>query len=180
MSELVRISNRGHFRRPLLWGGLAIFLGALLALMSWLNVFDALGSTAVAQVGSAVLTFLGIGIIFYALVRHVLWVEFGQQIRVGRALRERLIEWSDVASVALEEERVDVRPLEPLANLPRALGVPGVGTVARLTGVTDKALASAGPRSYSGNAPVVKQSMLVRTRHECRGGPYVVRLGNAR
>jgi hypothetical protein len=137
MSELVRISNRRHFRRPLLWGALAIVLGALLALMSWFNVFDALGSTAVAQVGSAVLTLLGIGIISYALTRHVLWVEFGQQIRVRRALWERVIEWSDVGSVALEEERVDVRPLEPLANLPGALGVPGVGTMARLAGVTD-------------------------------------------
>jgi hypothetical protein len=54
MSEPVRTSNRRHFRRPLLCGGLAIFLGALLALMSWVNVFDALGSTAVAQVGSGV------------------------------------------------------------------------------------------------------------------------------
>jgi hypothetical protein len=120
-----------------LWGGLAIFLGALLALTSWLHVFDALGSTGVAQVGSAVLAFLGVGVIGNALARHVLWVEFGQQIRVRRALRERVIEWSDVASVAFEEERADVRPLEPLANLPGAFGVPGVGAAARLAGVTD-------------------------------------------
>jgi len=38
-----------------LWGELAIVVGAFLALMSWLNVFDVLGSTAVAHVGSAFL-----------------------------------------------------------------------------------------------------------------------------
>src|SRR5262249_17056511 len=103
------------------------------------NVFDALGSTAIAQVGSAVLAPLGIGIIFYALARHILWVEFGQRIRVRRALGERVIEWNEVASLALEEEKVDVKPLEPLANLPGALGVPGVGAVAKLAGVTDLA-----------------------------------------
>jgi hypothetical protein len=120
-----------------LCGGLLLFLGVLLALLSWLNVFDALGSRAVAQICSAVLTCLAIGVILYALARHVLWVEFGQQIRVRWALWERVIEWSDVGSVVMEEERVDVRPFQPLANLPGALGVPGVGTVARLTGVTD-------------------------------------------
>jgi hypothetical protein len=139
MSEVVCTSNRRQFRRPLLWGGLAIFLGVLLALLSSFNVFDALGSTAIAQVGSAVLALLGLGIIFYALARHVLWVEFDQRIRVRRALWERAIEWSEVVSLALEEERVDVRPLAPLANLPGALGVPGVGAVAKLAGVTDLA-----------------------------------------
>jgi hypothetical protein len=141
VSEPVRLSNRRQFRRPLLWGGSAISLGALLGLSSWLlpDVFDALGSTAIGQAGSAVLALLGIGIISYALTWHVLWVEFGERIRVRRALSARVIEWNEVASLALEEERVEVRPLAPLANLPGALGVPGVVAAARLTGVTDVA-----------------------------------------
>jgi len=139
MSGPVRTSNFRQFRRPLLWGGSAIFLGALLALLSWLlpNVFDAMGSTAVARVGGAALALLGIGIIFYALTRHVLWIEFGERIRVRRALAERAIEWDEVTSLALEKERVDIRPLAPLANLLGALGVPGGGAVLRATGVGD-------------------------------------------
>jgi hypothetical protein len=118
-----------------LCGGLLVFLGVLLALLSWLNVFDALGSTAVALVGSAVLTCLGIGVILYALARHVLWVEFGERLRFRRAVWERAIEWDEVESLGLEEEREEVRPLQPLVNVASALGVPAAGTVARLTGV---------------------------------------------
>jgi hypothetical protein len=139
MSEPVRTRNRRQFRRPLLWGGAAILFGAFLGLSSWLwlDVFEALGSTAFALAGSAALALLGVGIICYALVRHVLWVEFGERVHVRRALWERAIEWDEVAALALEEEREDVRPLAPLANVPSALGVPGVGAVARLTGVAD-------------------------------------------
>jgi hypothetical protein len=139
MTEPVRLSNRRQFRRPLLWGGCALFFGALLALSSWLlpDVFAALGSAAVAQAGSAVLALLGIGIISYALARHVLWVEFGERIRVRRALSERVIGWNEVASLAREEETVVVRPFAPLGALPGALGVPAVGAVARAAGATD-------------------------------------------
>jgi hypothetical protein len=58
----------------------------LLALSSWVvpDVFEVLGAKTVAQAGSAVLILLGIGIICYALARNVLWVEFGERIRVRR------------------------------------------------------------------------------------------------
>jgi len=140
MSEPVRVWNRRPLRRPLLWGGAALFVGCLLlALSSWLvpDVFEALGSRAIAQAGSAVLALLGIAIIIYGLARHPLWVEFGERIRVRRGFWQRVIEWDQVRSLVLEEESVDVQPLAPLANLPTALGVPVVGPVLRLTGVTN-------------------------------------------
>jgi hypothetical protein len=76
-------------------------------------------------------------IIIYGLVRYPLWVEFGERIRVRRGFWQRVIEWDHVRSLALEEESVDVQPLSPLANLPTAVGVPVVGPVLRLTGVTN-------------------------------------------
>jgi hypothetical protein len=103
------------------------------------DVFETLGSTAAAQAGSTLLALLGIAIISFALARYVLWVEFGERIRVRRAVSERVFDWNEVASLALEEEKVEVRPVAPLAALPGALGVPAVGAVARLAGVADLA-----------------------------------------
>lgn len=133
VSDPVRLSNRRVFRRPLAWGGSAVFLGiALLVLSSWLlaDVFDGLGATGIAQVGGAVLAFLGAGIIFSAQYRHVLWVEFGEQILIGRTFSRRVIEWEDLEALVLTEDVTVIRPLEPLL---RVLPQP-VGAVAKLSG----------------------------------------------
>jgi hypothetical protein len=137
MTGTIRTWNRRQFLRPLRAGGAAILLGALLALWAWLwpDAFDALGSRAFALGGGAALALLGVGILCFGLARHVLWVEFGEQVRFRRALWERTIEWDRVASLALEEERVEVRPLQPLVNVATGSGVPGAGTVAGLIGV---------------------------------------------
>ena len=127
MPEPVRLSNGRQLRRPLLWGGLALVLGGVLvALSSWLlpEVFEEMKATTIAQIGSGVLALLGVGIIGYALVRHVLWVEFGDRIRVRWAFSERGIEWEEVASLGLDEEETVIRPLAGLFGvLPQPLGV---------------------------------------------------------
>lgn len=137
MPKPVRVWNRRPLRRPLLWGGAALFAGCLLFMLSsWLvpDVFDALGSTAIAQAGSALLGLLGIAILIYGLARHPLWVEFGERVRIRWGLWQRVLAWDQVRSLALEGESVAVQPLAPLANLSAAVGVPVVGPVLRLTG----------------------------------------------
>jgi hypothetical protein len=103
----LRLSNIRRYRPLFVTSGILLLAAACLALVVYSSDYFATAESAsAAQVIFSGLILFGFGLLFYALSRPDLWVEFGGRIQTSNAFSATVFDWTEVESIALQKVEV--------------------------------------------------------------------------